>query len=361
MIWRYQGHVILAMMALGLAWCSSPPLLAQVANIQAHPELLERVQDDHYVSRMDKSGHIFGPEYKIAAAYRFEMVYDSTSRVQYLFTECLHNSTKPRLFAWRNKRIHAATAEQMTDSSRTENFHIAVGDTVSFHREFRWYAPKTMRQDTDNFISPDTLGYAVELVKATSGARLVLLDSFGVLPQATPSAPTFFGTRPIIATVKYVVPSTIPTSDSVFVRVRLYTNGEGSVLPVRMDDWTIGSSFDLSRGYWNDYLSLFGGALGKRSVTDFSSPNSQPANSQLSVTKVSRNSIRIDFSATQADGPIQVVIYDSNGQPIFTPFATRGAVEGGTTSFDFPTSGSYFVALQRGGSILTSQKVTISK
>ncbi len=361
MIRRCQGRAILAMMALGLAWSPSPPLLAQVSSIQAHPELLVCVQDDLYVSRMNKSGHIFGLDHKVAAAYRFEMIYDSTSRVQYLFTECFHNGAKPRLLAWQNKRIHTASVDQMADSSRTENFHIAVGDTVSFHREFRWYDPKTMRQDTDNFLSPDTLGYAVELVKATSGARLVLLDSFGVLPQATPSAPTFFGTRPIMATVSYVVPSTIPTTDSVFVRVRLYANGNGTVLPVRMDDFTIGSSYALSSGFWNNYLSLYGGSLGKRSVADFSSAHSQPTNSLLSVTTVSRNSIRIDFSATQADGPIQVVIYDSNGQPVFMPFATRGAVEGGSTTFEFASSGTYFVTLQRGGSILTSRKVVISK
>lgn len=345
---------------LGVACLGSPQLRSQpVPNIIAHPEWFEEVQDGFYVSRVSKSGAWSNPEAKIGAAYRFEMVYDSTSRVQYLFTECYHNGTRPRLLSWKPRHLHTAPVEQMTDSSRTENFKIAPGDTISFFRELKWYNPMTGRQDTNNFWSPDTLGYAVELVRATSGQRIALLDSFGVLAQLSPGAPTFCGSRPLIAHVTYMVPSTIPTSDSVFVRVRLYADGDGLFTPMRNDEWTSGMAHALRKGIWDYYLSLYGGPLYKQ-VTDELGNVPAGSGSLLSISNVSRETIRIRFSPPRGSGPVQVAIYDANGTPVFFPFATRGDVEDGTAEYTFDRSGVYIVALERSGAILSAKKITIT-
>lgn len=350
-----------AMLAvLILVCCYSPSAHTQVPDIIAHPENYEFVQDGVYVKRIDKSGRIIGPEEKIATAYRFEMIYDSTSRVQYLFTECMCNGMRPRLLAWRNKHLHCASTTMMTDSSRTENFHIKTGDTVSFFREFKWYNPETGRQDTNNFWSPDTLGYAIELVSAATGSRLVLLDSFGVLAQLTPGPPAFYGTKPIMTTVKYVVPTTIPTTDSVFVRVRLYTNGDGLYLPVRHDEWTIGASYALDIGIWNYYLSLYGGSLSKRSLNDFNPASAASSRPSLTVSTIASGSVQIQFSSPSASGPVQIVIYDAVGTPVFVPFASRGSVDNGTALYNFTSSGTYFVTLQRNGAIVDVKKINIA-
>jgi hypothetical protein len=354
--------VLTAMSAIVLAFpcCYSPPLHAQGSDFLAHPELYVEVQDDVYIKRVDSKGQLM-PEAKIiSAAYRFEMIYDSTCRVQYLFSECRHNGVRPRLLAWKDGHIHAASAEMMTDSSRTAAFKISSGDTVSFYREFKWYNPKTQSQDTNNFRSLDTLDYAVELVDRATNGRIALLDSFGVLPRVVPGSPVVYGTRPIMSKVQYAIPYGL-TADSAFVRVRTYTRGDGPYLPIRKDDETVGASYALDLGIWDYYLSLYGGSLGKRSIGDLNAINTRrPQNSLLSVLMENPGTIAVRFSSPPGSGPIEVVIYDAVGNKIFVPFATRSIQSAEIATYTFTASGIYFVALQVGGVIVEAKKITIS-
>ncbi len=317
------------------------------------------IQDGYLIRKTDVSGTLINPAKIISAAYQFEMVYDSTSRVQYLFSECMYNGVRPRLI-WRNDALHSASTEMMSDSSRTDNFKIVPGDTVSFYREFSWYNPMNHRQDTNNFMSLDTLDYAVELVSAATTHRLALLDSFGVLPQLIPGVPTFYGSHPIAARIRYLVPSTIPTGDSVFVRVRLYARGDGYFLPIRYDTKTIGSSFALAKGVLDTYLSLYGGSLSKRPVPELEQDFRVAGTSLLSVQTAGSGWIEIRIGQVEGTGPFEVLVYDAGGNVVFVPFSTRMLRGMETVTHHFSSSGTYFVALRRGGRVLDIKKITIT-
>ncbi len=355
----YIPHSITALV-LVLACFGSPPSHAQVPELLTHPELYVEVQDNVFIRKVDMSGRPIQPDAIISAAYRFEMVYDSSSRVQYLFSECRHNGVRPRLLAWKDGHIHSARDEMMADSSRTASFPIEAGDSISFYREFKWYNPKDQSQTQTNYVALDTLDYVVELVSSRTGLRLALLDSFGVMPRPTPGAPEFHGDRPIMASIDHVIPSTV-TRDTGFIRVRMYARGDGPYLPIRKDDITIGSSWNLLHGYWDYYLDQFGGSLGKRTVTELTRGVTDHADVTLSVVDIGKGVVRIDFSSPSDGGPLRVGIFDAAGNEVFTPYGTTlpdGA--GRSATYAFSSSGRYFVALIQGNSIIASRNVTIT-
>jgi hypothetical protein len=358
---RLLGAVILAL----LGCVPAHPALAQPSSREigedflAHPESYVEVQDGFFIRSTTSSGRPLQPGELISAAYQFEMIYDTTSRVQYTLSECMHNGRRLRLLAWRDSHVHSAGAEMMSDSSRTETFAVAPGDTVSIYREWKWYDPRDFRQDTVNFISLDTLDYTVELVSASTASRIAVLDSFGVLPRTTPGPPVFHGSRPIMATARYVVPAAAP-ADSAFIRIRLYIRGDGLYLPIRRDEITVGSSFALEHGYWNGYLGLYGGVLGKRPAAELSGARASER-ARLEISRLTAGTIAIGFSAPEGMGPLRIAIYDVNGNLLFIPYSSLGAVEGGTATYVFQRSGAYFVALQRGGALLAVENITITQ
>ncbi len=355
---RPPKHIILAAAGI-LLMCSPPPRArAQEHDLILHPENWTEVQDQVYIRTRRPDGTTRNDSSIISAAYRFEYVYDSTCRGQYLFSECMHNGSRPRLLAWMDGHIHSSDEAMMTDSSRTASFPIAPGDMVRFYREFKWYDPKLGRQDTNNFRSLDTVDYAVELARATTGERIALLDSFGVLPSPIAGSPIFYGTRPIMSRISYRVPVEVG-HDSAFVRVRLYSRGEGPYLPIRKDDITFGLSHALDRGLFDYYLSLFGGALNKRSVEDLTTRISR-GGSLLAVSPMASGRIEIHVAALLEHEPVEIAIYDAGGACVSVPYAGMPAA-GGTVTADLGAAGVYFVALLRGGRILDVATITTAR
>lgn len=216
------------------------------------------IQDGVFVRRVINHGADTLPlNANIAAAYIFEREYDSTCRIQYTFTECRINAMRPRLATWKFRQQITAPVSALTDSSRTDPFKVVAGDTITFYRELIWYDSKTGRRDIDNFCSPDTLDYVVELVRWTTGHRTVMLDSLGILARSAPGAPTLYGMRPVMAKVAYVVPRSLD-GDTVFVRVRPYVRGHGVGTFVRCDGVGVNRSDALALPFWQAYLSVYG-------------------------------------------------------------------------------------------------------
>ncbi len=216
------------------------------------------IQDGVFVRRVINHGADTLPlNANIAAAYIFESEYDSTCRVQYTFTECRINAMRPRLATWKFRQQITAPVSALTDSSRTDPFKVVAGDTITFYRELMWYDPKTGRQDTDNFFSSDSIDYVVELVRWTTGHRVAMLDSLGILARSAPGAPTLYGMRPVMAKVAYVVPRSLD-GDTVFVRVRPYVRGHGVGTLVRCDGVGVNRSDALALPFWQAYLSVYG-------------------------------------------------------------------------------------------------------
>ena len=235
----------------------------QMPDPRAHPELWVNIGQDSIINCLVVEGDTV-PAETVSASYQFGMIYDSTARVDYIFSEAQRNGARIRLLRWfRNRLIHM-DADVMSYNSRTATFPLLAGDTLSFYREFSWYTLKTREQSTSNYYALDTLAYSVELVRASDGAVLALLDSLGIMPNPTPGTPIIHGTRPIMAQVKYPVPAAI-AGESAFIGIRLYAHGSGPYNFLRYDAPTIGLSRGLSSPRWINYLQMFGNSC----QTDF--------------------------------------------------------------------------------------------
>ncbi len=228
----------------------------------AHPEWYVHIQDSLFVKLTHGSQILDTNEYCHSASYQYEMIYDSTSRIDYTFSECKLNNGRIRLRNWQDGRISTAPISEYNDSTRTDEVTLAAGDTISFYRHFQWYNPMTRKQSFSNYFATDTLDYVVDLVNAATGLRLALLDSFGALARVPAGSPVLYGLHPIIAVVRFPVPSAMAGKHA-FVRVHIDARGDGLYQPIRRDGPTVGLSRGLATGRWTEYLRLFGD-LGKQ-------------------------------------------------------------------------------------------------
>jgi hypothetical protein len=334
------------------------PSFSQIDSVNAitHPELYIEIQDGIFVSKIINHGEdTLKDDAIVSAAYQYEMIYDSTSRVDYVFTECTKNGWRPRLATWKSGRIVTASFQALTDSSRTDPFTVATGDTISFYRELSWYNPKDHRQDTANFFSLDTLDYAVELIDLKN-RRLQLLDSLGVLARTSPGVPVLYGMQPIMANISYGIPSSM-NGDTVAVRIRLYARGNGQFSQMRNDRFTVNTSHKLGNAYWKSYLEAYGGGLGKRSIQDITASTAGNSSSGLlTIDKAGAGSVRIRIIPPEDAGDVSIVIYNALGQIVFIPFATRSVSSPSDIFYRFPGDGVYLIALVHNGALEQSIK-----
>jgi hypothetical protein len=293
-------------------------------------------------------------------AYSYVMVADSTCHVEYTFSESRLNGHLIALEHWSEGNNVHAPAPYLTFNSRTRVFPVAAGDTISFYRELEWYNPTTRFQGTTNYISLDTLQWIAHLVRNSDGAPIAMLDSTGILPNLTHGPPRIYGSRPLMAVVRYVVPSTV-TGDSAFIGFTVRTNGSGQYHFVRYDLLTFNISKRLTQAFWIDYLNHYSpSAMAKRAMSDL--VEQEAAGYTLTVTPEAGRSALISFNAPDGDaGGTTVSIYDAAGQLLFSPYATPGTTGStGQVRYQFPQSGPYFIALVTGNRIARLQKITVN-
>lgn len=302
------------------------------------------------------------PELKVSAAYRFDMQYPNAT-VVYRAAEFKRNGDRLFLPGWiEGEMWDSWTAEQVGDTSKTEGFVLATGDTLSFYRELAWYDPdaSAMEQTDTNFQSLDTLDFIVELVNAGNGQRLALLDSMGVLRRDAPGTPTYYGQRPILALVNYAVPPAMAGIPA-FMRTRLYRRGDGEYEPLRVDEIEFAISDRLTDPGWTDYIAAYtglpGGSAPKLNVSD----QKESRNGRLSVVPnpvKDQATIRFRSGASRITN---VVVYDELGESIFVNmnYPEGREIEKSITC-EFPASGNYFVALYEGSELVSLVPVIVN-
>jgi len=325
--------------------------------VTERPDLYVDIQDGYLMFRV--SGTDTVPADRVSAGYQFEMVYDSTTRVNYTFTECRLNSRRLRLKGWVANKLITAPMDLLTDSSRTDAVRLSTNDTVSFYRELRWYNPITHRQDPDNYYALDTLDYSVELVRDSDGQRLALLDTIGLLARPVPGVATLYGSHPVLAHVKYTVPSAL-NGEIAFVRIRLKARGDGDYHFMRLSDFTTGLSRRLLDPFFIGYINIFGGVLAKPAV-QLGQPDRTDESAELKVVTMDNRMISITFGSGIHTGGLSVNVFNEHGELIFTPFASAVPVKDNTIAYQVPYSGVYFIALVKDGAILRAQKVAITR
>lgn len=293
-------------------------------------------------------------------SYDYEMIYDS-SRTQFVFTECKKNGSLLKLLAWNYTRLYHAPQELLSFNSRTENFLINTGDTISFYREMEWYNPITNEMLTTNYYALDTLEMIVYLVDASDGKPLAQLDSIGVLPRTTRGTPIIYGTRPIMALVSYVVPQSL-NGDSALIGVTIRARGSGAYHFTRYDGITVGLSERLNKAEYHTYLANFGSVYAKRSINDLLQ-GSKNGKSMLSVSSSTgdQKALNISFNGPENGGRTAVAIYDESGNLIFCPYNSISNHTRSEVSYRLSSNGTYFVTLLHNGRIARTEKVIVTQ
>ncbi len=298
---------------------------------------------------------------KVSANYTFMMAYDSTCRIFYTFTEPIVRATRLRLLHWKYDRVVNAGPEYLNFNSRTENFAVRTGDTVSFFKEWRWVNPQTGGQALEDFHSLDTLAYVAYLVRASDSQCVALLDSMFILPALEPGAPRVYGTPTTAGLVRFVIPSSM-NGDSLFIGVGAFAAGPGPYYFTRRDAYTIAMSdlldapwYQTSLQYYNSHL------LQRRSVDDFiGAPDADSANVDLRVTRAAGagNEIVVDYR--DPGGTASVVIYRADGGVQVGLRAEQGRAGRRVTRCRL-AAGAYFVTLQQNHRILATRKFIITQ
>lgn len=347
----FRGALILS------AFIVAAAVRAQVPDPVMYPELWVNIGQDSFLDCL-VSGTDTVPAVAVTASYQFGMIYDSTSRTDYTFTEARRNGNRIPLLHWKRGGMVHMDADVMSYNSRTAVFPLLTGDTLSFYRELEWYTLMGREQSLTNYYALDTLAYSVELVRASDGAVLALLDSLGIMPSTTPGTPTIHGTRPIMAQVNYGVPG-VMAGDSAFIGIRLYAHGSGAYNFIRYDNITVALSDRLTRTNWINYLSTFGFGLGsqKRSLDFLTGPTA--GDGALDVIPHTDGISTIRFDVPEG-GSATIAVYDATGQLVFYPYAGPAAGQSIALQYRFPQRGMYIVALLHDGRLVTSTKVTIT-
>lgn len=334
---------------------------------QERPDLFTTVQDSILVPLLDGGG-MTDPN-MVSGAYTFTMLYDSSCRIQYLFAEPWHNGHRLTLDRWFNERSVNAHQDLLSFNSRTKGFRVYAGDTVSFFREFDWVHPVLGQQSPTNFLSRDTLAYAVELVDVATMSRLALIDSLSVLPHTPPQQFRFFAHRNAMAIARYAIPFGM-NGDSVYMRVRVYARGPGEYYFTRLDHIVI----DYSKGAMRHPVLLADQELLRqccwtpipipepeqfgKSIIDWIAGDT----SLLSVhqSTVGSADVKIQVAPAPELGELSIIIFDSQGNALWSPFS--GIIRRPQVlEYRFESSGAYVISLVRDGAIFESRKVTITK
>lgn len=320
---------------------------------QQRPDLWVMHQDSTYSYLVQGSDTLAPDDY--SPSYEYEMAYDSC-HVMYTFTECKRNGHRLTLLHWQQNRIAHAAARILSFNSRSADFPLVAGDTISFFRDTRW-SDLRRRQTTTNFQSLDSLDFAVELVRASDSARIALLDSMGYLPRFQPGPPVLHGTRPMMALGSYVVPTSIAGGDA-FVRVLMYPRGSGAYHFMRRDGITIAMSEMLNHPGATAYINSFSNFFNKRSPADLAAVETAGS---LKVD-IAGDEARIIFRTAPNGERTAIVVYDATGAPVFSPYATTLADgEEQAVIYRFPSPGLYIVGLLHDWRLVGSRKIIITE
>lgn len=323
-----------------------------------HDSLKVAFDDDTVrLARINGEGVIYPAEW-FTSGYFFEINSDSICRTEYRVAGFKINERRWKLRNWKYFRIINYPADYLSFNSRTLDTTLHAGDTLSFYRELVWRDPLTRVSSIDNFRSLDTLSYTVELVRASDGVRLAVMDSIGLMPRQTVGAPVVYGKHPVIAFVDWVVP---PTLDGVraFARVRVRANGSGQENFTRTecvqrlawkqpyDSWTV------------DWLNYFGHVYGKPAVGGAQQTESSLLR-LLSIAGVS-DAVTLEFS-TSPSGPTLLAVYDGVGRLVFYPYNSPSS-DGGQERVDyrFESSGLYLVMLVHDGKPVATRTITVGR
>lgn len=320
-----------------------------------------RIEDSVWISRI--VGHDTLDPLEIAQGYVVEMLGDSTCATRYTWADCRINNTAWRFHKWHgsSKRGVSTAANLLSWNTRTTPVTLHAGDTISFYRALEWYNPQGHTQQAEGYISHDTLCYSIEMIRAADSARILKLDSMGVMPSLSPGMPVIHGGRPIMALVTFVVPPSL-NNTTAYLRLHLYDRGNGDYFFERYDRVRLAPRRSLTSPEWLYYLQTWGVMSGSaaKQVLDVSPASGE---GRLDVRN-DHGRLEISFTRSPDGRSTGVAVFDLQGRLLFYPYLSpSGSTDGGEESVTYSPEGAgvYIVGLLHGGTLVRTQKITLTR
>lgn len=327
--------------------CLSLPGLAQCDSLEqlflADPTL-----------RVSSTMGVQGPGSHVPA-YAFEYQSDSTrffmdvsefrknGRWVFLDKWCLEKT-------WNYSQYLDADTAEVTNAalsvlSGTKPFDVSAGDTLSLFRRIYW---EDRGGDTFAFgklVNPDAVSMWFEILDATTGVRIALIDSTHFSSVTTTKRPCFQTQHPLTARIVWIAPSGF-TARNVIIRSNVSSAGSDNKRWYRYDN--------IAQAASNIILAYEGTRLFCHTVEQAN--DCAPTTSTCTFTVSTQNSPkRIRATLEAASSITDVDLYSSTGQYIATI-----PVVSGTMSYDFNVNaGLYYVVAKVGTSIQCTRNVAI--
>lgn len=237
------------------------------------------------------------------------------------------------------------TNAMLSALSRTKTIPISAGDTLSVFRRISWIDRSIDKYGFKKLINPDAISMWVELVNASTGVRIELLDSTHFSSTTVGGRPCFQTQHPLYSRLVYIAPPGLPTTD-VFIRVNVSSAGSVNKRWTRWDNVVQAASNILL-----DYEGIRAYCDTVESANDCS-----PTTTSCTFTASTHNSPR-RIRATLADSsPVTAFdVYSSTGQ-----FIQSAAVVSGTASYDVNVdAGLYYVIARVGSGVHCTRNIVV--
>lgn len=291
----------------------------------------------------------------LTAAYIYHYSSDS-SRLRFEYSELMMNRKKLFLDYWCRNRVmnwdsvHSEpyatwTAQEMRDRSKTRVFPVSAGDTLQFYRTYWWIDRLTSAVSYNRYINDNGISYSVELVNASSGARILQMDTLAFGTTTSTKKPCINGWYPPLSRVRAFVPSSVSSNTSVYVRINMYDGGTTPRPFVRVDQFDfMQSQHDLGSSSWMAYsdsvrANISCSSYGSCDVT--ASASTSPRGVNVSIA-----------TSTAID---RVRIYDVYGSHISTSTVPLSS----NPLFVGTNSGLFIVVGETSGSVVCTRNVLV--
>lgn len=288
-------------------------------------------------------------------AYAFEYQSDSTrffmdvsefrknGRWVFLDRWCLEKT-------WNYSQYLDADTTELTNAalsaiSGTKPFDVSAGDTLSLFRRIYW---EDRGGDTFAFgklVNPDAVSMWFEILNATTGARIALVDSTHFSSMTATKRPCFQTQHPLTARIVWIAPVGFTTTN-VVIRANVSSVGSVNKRWYRYDNIVQAAS--------NIILAYEGTRLFCHTVEQANDCAPTTSTCEFKVS-TQNNPKRIRAMIETGASITDVDLYSSNGQ-----FVTTVPVTGGTTSYDFNVdAGLYYVVAKVGTSVRCTRNVVV--
>ncbi|MBN9400361.1 MAG: T9SS type A sorting domain-containing protein ['Candidatus Kapabacteria' thiocyanatum] len=229
--------------------------------------------------------------------------------------------------------------------SRTKAIPVSVGDTLSVFRRISWMERSVDRYGFKKLVNPDAISMWVEVVNASTGARIELLDSTHFSSTTASKKPCFQTQHPLFSRLVYIVPAGFPTTD-VFIRVNVASAGSVNKRWTRWDN-VVQAASNIILNY-----------EGTRAYCDTveQANDCSPTTASCTFTASTHSSPRRIRATLAASSPITAFdVYSSTGQLI-----QSASVVSGTTSYDMNVdAGLYYVVARVGSSVHCTRNIVV--